>query len=168
MATRPVSLDSKRLSIYLNDHLAASSVGVELAKRTRASNPSGELGAFLATLVVEIESDRDALADLMTQLGVRQDRSKLALGWAGEKVGRLKLNGQLRGYSPLSRLVELEGLYLGVEGKRSLWRVLAHRIGEDPRLRGIDLGELIERATRQLDQLDRHRLEAADAALLAS
>lgn len=34
-----------------------------------------------------------------------------------EKLGRLKPNGQLHGYSPLSRVIELEGLYLGISGK---------------------------------------------------
>ena len=34
-------------------------------------------------------------------------------------VGRFKLNGQLRGYSPLSRLVELEILMAGIDAKRS-------------------------------------------------
>jgi hypothetical protein len=38
----------------------------------------------------------------------------------------LKLNGQLRGYSPLSRLDELELLQIGVAGKRRLWRALEH------------------------------------------
>lgn len=167
MATPSVSLDQKRLSIYLNDHLAGSNVGVELAKRTRASNPSRPLGAFLGELAGEIESDRDELAEIMARLAVSQDRPKLALGRAGEKLGRLKLNGQLRGYSPLSRLVELEGLCLGVEGKLSLWRLLIHHLGEDPRMRGVDLPGLAEKATRQREELELHRLEAGGPALLA-
>ena len=40
----------------------------------------------------------------------------MVAGWVAEKAGRLKLNGSLLTYSPLSRLVELEGLSLGVEG----------------------------------------------------
>ena len=57
----------------------------------------------------QIEEDVDALRDLMARLGVKPDRVKEAMGWTAEKLGRLKLNGQLLGYSPLSRLVELEG-----------------------------------------------------------
>ena len=39
------------------------------------------------------------------------------MAWSAEKFGRLKLNGQLSGYSPLSRLEELEILALVAEGK---------------------------------------------------
>ena len=61
----------------------------------------------------QIEEDVDSLRDIMAALGVEEDRIKQAVAWAAEKVGRLKLNGQLLGYSPLSRLVELEGMMLG-------------------------------------------------------
>ena len=51
-----------------------------------------------------------------------------------EKLGRLKPNGQILGYSPLSRLVELETLALGITGKRSLWEALLGVADEDARL----------------------------------
>lgn len=158
-------LDEKRLSIYLNDHLAGSSAGVELSKRLLKSNPHGRLGVFLRELVDEIEADRDTLVGIMSRLSVSQDRVKQALALAAERAGRLKLNGQVRGYSPLSRLVELEGLCLGVEGKLSLWRSLAHVLGADPRLDGVDPQALIDRAAAQRAKLEEHRIEAAAAAL---
>ena len=61
----------------------------------------------------QIEEDVDSLQEVMDRLDVKPDRVKEAMGWTAEKLGRLKLNGQLLGYSPLSRLVELEGLMLG-------------------------------------------------------
>jgi hypothetical protein len=64
---------------------------------------------------------------------------KVLLGWGAEKAGRLKLNGELLGYSPLSRLEELEALSLGVEGKLALWTALRRTHGDDPRLRGAEL-----------------------------
>lgn len=158
-------LDEKRLRIYLNDHLAGSSVGVELSKRILASNPDGPLGASLRELAGEIESDRDSLIAIMRRLSVSEDRVKKVLGRAVERAGRLKPNGQIRGYSPLSRLVELEGLSLGVEGKLSLWRALEHVLGSDPRLDGVDLPGLIARATGQRARLEGHRLEVAAEAL---
>ena len=63
---------------------------------------------------------------------------KPAVAWIAEKAGRLKLNGQIRGYSPLSRLVELEGLEVGVTGKRSLWQALSRAFLDDARLAGFD------------------------------
>ena len=87
------------------------------------------------------------------------DRSPVKSGsaWLLEKAGRLKLNGQLRGYSPLSRLVELEALESGVAGKRSLWETLSDAFPEDLRLSGIDLGALADRAERQLDEIGEYR-----------
>ncbi|MBA2239783.1 MAG: hypothetical protein H0W09_00835 [Solirubrobacterales bacterium] len=102
----------------------------------------------------------------MDRLGVDRDRLKSALAWAGEKAGRLKLNGELLKYSPLSRLVEIEGLVLGVEGKLSLWRALDHAIGDDSRLAGFDIAALIERASSQRIRLEELRLTAASEALV--
>ena len=63
---------------------------------------------------------------------------KSAGAWTAEKFGRLKPNGQLTGYSPLSRLVELEGLKLGITGKLGLWTQPAgsRPRGAAPRRRG--------------------------------
>ncbi|MGI8594731.1 MAG: hypothetical protein ACR2ML_10280, partial [Solirubrobacteraceae bacterium] len=106
-------MDLKLLAIYLQDHLAGASAGRELVKRAHASNASTSLGTFLADLAREIEEDRHSLLEAMRRVEVTPDRVKQALGIAGERVGRLKLNGRLRGYSPLSRVVELEGLAFG-------------------------------------------------------
>jgi hypothetical protein len=110
------------LRIYLNDHLAGSISGIELAKRSLSNNRDTPLGQFLLKLLKEIEADRASLERIMSRLGVSKDPVKQAVGWLAEKAGRLKLNGQLLGYSDLSRVVELEGLSLGVEGKLAMWR----------------------------------------------
>jgi hypothetical protein len=101
----------------------------------------------------------------MDALGVRVDRLKVLFGWGAEKVGRLKFNGQLLGYSPLSRLEELEALQMGVYAKLGLWRCLQDL--ELPLLHDsrVALPELVVRAERQLEELDRHRRRAAAEAL---
>jgi len=111
----------------------------------------------LATICAEIEADRETLERLMDQLGVRRDRLKPAAGWLGEKLGRLKLNGQLRGYSPLSRVVELEGLAMGIAGKLALWRALERNRNS---IEGFDFEALAERAGDQRDRLEQLRLAA--------
>ena len=85
-----------------------------MARRVRDSNRDDEeLGAPLAEICVELEADKEDLIGLMSHLGVRRDPVKPIGAWAVEKLGRLKLNGQLTGYSPLSRMVELEVLLVG-------------------------------------------------------
>lgn len=155
----------RRLDIYLNDHLAGSTVGVELSGRAWRSNRGTELGDFLERLHREIIEDRKVLEDVMERLGVDRSVGKPAVAWVLEKAGRLKLNGQLRSYSPLSRLIELEGLEAGVTGKRSLWQVLATGLPDDPRLEGIDLARLEARAERQLSGIAEHRRSSAPEAL---
>jgi len=75
----------------------------------------------------------------------------------------LKLNARWRDYSPLSRLLELEGLMLGVTGKLGLWRSLRGQLGDS--VDGIDLSLLEARAAAQRDRLEDLRLRAAAEAL---
>jgi hypothetical protein len=147
------------LHIYLNDHLAGSTAGLELVKRARRENEGTPLGATLADLEREIDADRDELQRLMDELDVARNPAKEAGAWLAEKAGRLKLNGQLTGYSPMSRLIELETLFLGVTGKRQLWIALRDVFG--PRLRDFDFDRLIGRAESQRDRIEEHRLAAA-------
>jgi hypothetical protein len=158
-------MNGKRLGIYLNDHLAGSTAGLELARRARGANEGTPLGGFLATIADEIEEDRKTLEGVMEDLGVRKDPAKVAAGWAIEKAGRLKLNGQLRGYSPLSRLVELEGLALGVTGKLALWKALRLLADQEPVLDAAALDGLVTRAEEHQRGLEEHRLVAAREAL---
>jgi hypothetical protein len=151
-----------RLGIYLNDHLAALTGAVELVKRVAASNRGTAYGEALAGLRTELEEDRRTLVAMMRRLGVGQDRTKAAAAWSAEKLGRLKLNGQLTGYSPLSRLEELEILELGVTGQLLLWQGLRR---SSPALDEAELEALIERAQSQRRRLERLRLDAAAEAL---
>jgi hypothetical protein len=158
-----VALDGKLTPIYLNDHLAGSTTGLALARRALSNNRGTPFEPFLETLADEIAEDRATLRDVMRRLDVGEDHLKKVAALVTERAGRLKLNGSLLSYSPLSRLVELEGLALGVTGKLGLWRAL-REVG-DPRLAEFDLAALAERAEAQRDGLELQRLEAARLAL---
>jgi hypothetical protein len=155
-------MTDRYLAIYLQDHLAGATGGLELARRAAASNEGTPLGEFLEGLAEDIAEDRDVLVGIMDDLDVSQDKIKNALGWGAEKLGRLKPNGQLTGYSPLSRVVELEGLTVGVRGKLSLWENLRTTFGEE--VAGRNLDGLIARAKGQIEGLTEHRTEAARVA----
>lgn len=152
----------QHLITYLNDHLAGSVAGVELAERCLADETGTPLGAFLAGLVPEIERDRQELKELIGRLDGGENALKKAAGWLAEKVGEVKLGDRFSADPDLSRLERLEVLLLGVRGKLALWRALEALEPADARfLGGIDLAELSSRAEGQLAGLERHRLEAA-------
>lgn len=152
------------LAIYLNDHLAGATLGVELARRLRSSNRGDpEFGEPLARICVEIEADRETLTRLMERLSVDRNPVKPVLAKVAERLGRLKLNGQLRGYSPLSRVLELEVLATGIGGKLQLWNALEQSFGET--LDGFDFHALAERADDQGQRVEDLHLKATERAL---
>lgn len=149
------------LGIYLNDHLAGATGGMELARRLAASHPDPGQRITLQRLAAEITQDRRALLDLMAALGLPIRHYKLSAAWAAEKAARLKLNGRLLSRSPLSSLEELEMLRLGVEGKAAGWRTLRAFADADSRLDRDQLDELMARARQQADLLEELRVQAA-------
>jgi hypothetical protein len=161
--TNATRRSAKRLSVYLNDHLADETRAVEVAKRAMSENEGTPLRAFMELLSWELEEDREILVRVMGRLGVRRRRVRVVLARLADKVGRLKPDGQLTGYSPLSPLVELESLHRRIEGKIDMWKVLRYGVGH--RVDGIDFDELIRRAERQAEELERRRLDVAATAL---
>lgn len=149
------------LGIYLNDHLAGATGGVELARRTAGARRGSAAGRTLNLLAVQIAEDRAALLAMMRTLGVPVQHYKVAAGWAAERVARLKLNGRLFDRSPLSSVVELEALRLGIEGKAAGWRTLRRLAGSDDRLDAGRLDGLLERARGQADTVEELRVAAA-------
>ena len=152
---------NRLLAIYLNDHLAGATAGLELARRALQENDENDYGRFLATLADEIDQDRRTLMEVMKRLTIPRSKVKVSAAWALEKVGRMKLNGRIRGYSPLSRLIELEGLAGGIEAKRAMWLALLRTRAGDERLEDFALDALVARAEDQRQRLEPHRLSAA-------
>jgi hypothetical protein len=154
---------SDLLRIYLNDHLVGAVAGSRRARRTARAEANSSDGSALATVAAEIAEDLHTLRSLMGALGVRPRGSRVALGWAVERAGLLKLNGRLFRRSPLSTLLEIEALRIGVEGKRMLWQTLGTYVDQG-QIRGVDLDELSERASKQAGILaDLHHHAVAGA-----
>ena len=154
-------LDGDLLDIYVSDHFAGATAGLNLAKRMSGDSPAGPLGAIAA----EIEDDRQTLRGLMAALNLRPSLLKTVTGWFGEKAGRIKLNHRLFNRSPLSGLLELELLIAGVSGKLQLWRALAETASADSRLEQFDFTALGRRAEEQRRRLEELHERAARMAL---
>ena len=157
-------MNQKMLGIYLNDHLAGSVVGSSLARRFERENRGNEYGRPIGEIAREIEEDQVALVELMDRVGVRRKQVRLAVARAAELGARLKPNGRLIGYSPLSRVIELEGLTVGITGKLELWRSMG-ALENGARIDGVDFERLAARAEDQRDRVEDLRVRAAREAL---
>jgi uncharacterized protein (UPF0548 family) len=157
------AMDGRRLlGIYLDDHLALLAGGEELTKRMLKSSRDGELRDLLGSVLRSLRDDRAAVVRQIEALGRRPNRIKQRLAWAGERAGRLKLNGNATGYSPLSRLLELEGLAGVLGAARALWRALEQSGPEEGR---ADAARRAARAAELLQQAEALRLVAAEVTL---
>ncbi len=158
---------SKYLPIHLNDHLAFATGTIEVARRVASQYEGAELGGLAERLLPVLEEDRREIIGLLARTGARQDALKTGAAWAAEKAGRLKLNGELTGRSPLSPLVELTGLSLGIAASVLLWQELAMLAGE------LDLdAEAVraaaQRAERAREEVERARPQVARSALVGA
>jgi hypothetical protein len=152
------------LETYLQDHRAGAAMGSDLARRLADENLGTPYEDFLTGLAQEIESDVETLDAIMTRLGVGASTMKIAGAKVAEKLGRLKPNEHLTGYSPLSRVLEMEGLRGGVHAKLGLWDSLAELASHDDRLEVEEFAALQARAEQQLAGLrEQHRMAAHEA-----
>lgn len=161
----PVPARPELLRVYLNDHLAGAAGGVALARRLAHAHRDTAAGAELADLAQQVAQDRTALVEIMASVGVTRELIKQPLALVAERLGRFKLNGTLLSRSPLSSVVELEAMALGVTGKAAVWRTLRELCGSEPRLDGARIEQLISRADQQLATLERLRVRAVREAL---
>lgn len=145
----PLNPTDQLLAVYLNDHLAGATVGVELSHRIARQHAGDPLGDDMAHLAAQIRQDREVLLQIMRDLRMPVRRYKVCQAWLGEKAARMKLNGRVVRRSPLSTLIELETLQLGVQGKLLLWRTLVRAAERRPALDPAHLHELAERASEQ-------------------
>jgi hypothetical protein len=152
------------LSTYLQDHRAGAEAGSDLARRMAEQNKGTQYEDFLAHIAEEIEEDVMTLEQIMDRFDVDRSMLKTATAKIGETLSGLKPNNQLTGYSPLSRVLEFEGLRSGVQGKLALWDSLVEIAPFDDRLDGEEIAQLIIRAEAQLKGLRvHHRLAAREA-----
>jgi hypothetical protein len=145
------------LAIYLQDHHAAAVAGVRLARRVASTASNNDLSNDLSDVATEIAADLATLERFMGKLGTRRNGVKDATARVGERLGRLKLNGRLQERSPLSDVVELETLVVGITGKQALWASLRSATS----LPAEELDHLVDRAERQKRIVEGARRAAA-------
>jgi hypothetical protein len=151
---------SDLLRIYLNDQLALGIGWRELARRAARNNAGTPVGDALATVAAAIAEDVRTFERLMERLGVPRSPVKGSLAIVAERLARLKLNGRLTTYSPLSRFLELDALTIGIAGKVQLWTTLRDLAALATRVPEVDFEDLIRRAGEQRATLEPIREQA--------
>ncbi|MFJ4788737.1 transaldolase [Streptomyces sp. NPDC088794] len=146
------------LAVYLNDHLAGATGGAQLASRAAQAQKAEPA---LAELARQVEQDRQSLLRIMDDLEISTDRPKVVLGRLSELAGRLKPNGHFFSRSPMSDVLELEAMLVGVTAKAACWRTLRARAETDGRLYTEHLDFLTDRADRQTALVEKLRAAAA-------
>ncbi len=137
------------LAVYVRDHLAGAVGGRDLARRATRTAERPEDVEILRAIARDIGLDLVTLRRCAAALGIPRPRGRELAAAVAERAGRSKLNGQLRGTSPLSSLVEVEGLLLGVTGKLGCWRTLRAAGARRHLPADIDLETLEQRALDQ-------------------
>jgi hypothetical protein len=150
---------SDPLTTYLHDHLAGAVLAIQVLETMRKQHVGEPIDQFAASLLVEIEADRDLLRGLADSVGAGSSGLKEMGAWLGEKLGRLKLTDY--GVDSFGTFEALEFLGLGIHGKSALWHALAVIAESDTRLQATDFDRLAARAESQEAQVERWRLDAA-------
>jgi hypothetical protein len=148
----------KDLDSYLNDHLAGSISALELIAHCIEVHKGEPLGSFFVEIEREIKTDQDKLRDVMRTLGVEESKMRQAGAWVAEKVGRARLMIAGDEQGSLGLVLTLEGLIMGVTGKKLLWRALA--AAKLPGLNSYNFEQLQGRAEQQVERIEAERISA--------
>jgi hypothetical protein len=146
----------KDLDSYLNDHLAGSVSALELIAHWAEVYKGEPLGSFFLEIEKEIKADQETLCGIMRTLGVEESKVRKVAAWAAEKVGRARLIVAGDEPSGLGLVFTLEGLIMGVTGKKLLWRALA--AAKLPQLDSYDFEQLQRRAEQQVEHIEAERM----------
>jgi hypothetical protein len=153
----------KELDSYLNDHLAGSVSALELIEHWAHLHKDKPLGVFFSQIDTEIRADQNVLRNLMHRLGIEESGLRQAGAWAAEKLGRVRLMIAGGQQGSLGLVLTLEGLIMGIVGKKLLWRSLA--AANSAKLNGYDFREMERRAEQQIDRIEAERIRGAQLVL---
>jgi hypothetical protein len=148
----------KELASYLNDHLAGSVGALELLEHWAQLHAGKPLGDFFMDIKAEIRADQEKLREVMRSLRIEESNIRKAGAWVAGKLGRARLI--IAGDEPgsLGLVLTLDGLIMGVTGKKLAWRALAAT--NLPQLNGYDFEKLQRRAEQQIERIEAERMQA--------
>lgn len=141
------------LIAYLRDHLTGADAAIQVVRRLSSTHRHTQDGRLFHQLADEFELDREIVRSLLAQLGASPRSLKRVAGHASGFLLSLSA-GEKSG--DLSLLRTLEGLAIGIQGKRCMWRALQELTTAGPADRDR-FSELESRALRQWESIEQRR-----------
>jgi len=142
------------LVAYLRDHLAGSDAAIQLVGRLRLVHAGSQEGRLFASLFDEFREEREIVRALLTRAGASSPSLKRLAGQAAGAELTPAAGGE---HGELSLFRTLEGLAVGVQGKRCLWRALQPLLGDQPIPSARSLAGLEAMAVRQWEAIEERR-----------
>ena len=141
------------LIAYLRDHLSGSDMAIRVVRRLDSARRDTEDRRLFRRLATSSKRSAPSFAHCSTRLGASGRSIKRAAGFGSGTVLNVTAGG---GPGDLSLLQTLEGLAIGVQGKRCMWRAL-----QDLRtlstVHGMSFVELEAKAVRQWEAIEERR-----------
>ena len=142
------------LAAYLREHLTGSDAAIQVVDRLRLVHAGTQEGRLFASLFDEFREERDVVRALLEEIGATPLSLKRLAGQASGAVAQFAAGGE-RG--DLSLFRTLEGLAIGVQGKRCMWRALQSLLGDQPIPSARTLAGLEAMAVRQWEAIEERR-----------
>jgi hypothetical protein len=142
------------LATYLREHLSGADAAIRVVERLRRAHAGTVEGRLFAALFADFQRDRDVVHTMLGEIGASTLSAKRIVSGAGGIVMAAAVSSN-RG--DLTFLRTLEGLAIGVQGKRLLWRAMQEL---EPPLTQVSRGRLFELETlavRQWEAIDERR-----------
>lgn len=152
------------LDHYLRIHLTGSAGGIELFSRGQKFHDPATT-SILEGIRGELVQERTQLLAMADRLGARPAPLAAVAAAVGERIGRLKPNGNPLRRTPLTDLIDLEAMRVALSGKTAGWEALLAVVDRHDGLRREEIAGLHEQALRQLDQVSTLHAAAAAKAL---
>ena len=142
------------LIAYLRDHLSGSDVAIGVVHRLVSTDKGAADRPLFERLAKEFEEDRAVVRAVLNGLGASGRSLKRAVGVASGTVLGVTAGGDP---GDLSLLRTLEGLSIGVQGKRCMWRALQSLHPMPSTVHDMDFIALEAKAVRQWEAIEEHR-----------
>jgi hypothetical protein len=146
------------LATYLREHLSGSDTATLVLERLRRSYAGTKDGSLFASLLEQIQRERELLRTLLAELGESTFSTKRIASHVAGSVLKAVAGGKP---GDLSLFRTLEALSIGVQGKRCMWRALQSLDQSFAAASPQRFAELEALALRQYESIERRRLSLA-------